>query len=97
VEGMTPERPQEVVVRPSEMISFARSGARKSEGMGCWRALQALAKRKADTIVPSWTSQRRPTAFTTLGAQAVAPSGIGVRFAQCDLRAQLRVAIRGRT
>ena len=53
---------------------------------------------KADvaTSVPSWTSHRRPTAFTALGAQGVAPGGNGARLAQCDLRAQLRVAIRGR-
>ena len=48
------------------------------------------------TGVPSWTSHRRPTAFTALGAQGVAPGGNGARLAQCDLRAQLRVAIRGR-
>ena len=53
---------------------------------------------KADvaTSVPSWTSHRRPIAFTALGAQGVAPGGNGARLAQCDLRAQLRVAIRGR-
>ena len=51
---------------------------------------------KADvaTSVPSWTSHRRPIAFTALGAQGVAPGGNGARLAQCDLRAQLRVAIR---
>ena len=48
------------------------------------------------TSAPSWTSHRRPTAFTALGAQGVAPGGNGARLAQCDLRAQLRVAIRGR-
>jgi hypothetical protein len=48
------------------------------------------------TSTPSWTSHRRPTAFTALGAQGVAPGGSGARLAQCDLRAQLRVAIRGR-
>jgi hypothetical protein len=48
------------------------------------------------TSVPSWTSHRRPTAFTALGAQGVAPGGNGARLAQCGLRAQLRVAIRGR-
>ena len=31
-----------------------------------------------------------------LGAQGVAPGGNGARLAQCGLRAQLRVAIRGR-
>ena len=36
------------------------------------------------------------TAFTAFGAQGVAPGGNGARLAQCDLRAQLRVAIRGR-
>ena len=46
------------------------------------------------TSAPSWTSHRRPTAFTALGAQGVAPGGNGARLAQCDLRAQLRVAIR---
>ena len=53
---------------------------------------------KADvaTSVPSWTSHRRPTAFTALGAQGVAPGGNGARLAQCDLHAQPRVAIRGR-
>ena len=45
---------------------------------------------------PSWTSHRRPTAFTALGAQGVALGGNGARLAQCDLCAQLRVAIRGR-
>ena len=51
---------------------------------------------KADvaTSVPSWTSYRRPIAFTALGAQGVAPGGNGARLAQCDFRAQLRVAIR---
>ena len=48
------------------------------------------------TSVPSWTSHRRPTAFTALGAQGVAPGGNGAQLAQCDLRAQLRVVIRGR-
>jgi len=48
------------------------------------------------TSAPSWTSHRRPTAFTALRAQGVAPGGSGARLAQCDLRAQLRVAIRGR-
>ena len=48
------------------------------------------------TSVPSWTSHRRPIAFTALGAQGVAPGGNGARLAQCGLRAQLRVAIRGR-
>ena len=48
------------------------------------------------TSAPSWTSHRRPTAFTALGAQGVAPGGNGARLAQCGLRAQLRVAIRGR-
>ena len=53
---------------------------------------------KADvaTSVPSWTSHRRPIAFAALGAQGVAPGGSGARLAQCDLRAQLRVSIRGR-
>ena len=45
---------------------------------------------------PSWTSHRRPTAFTALGAQGAALGGNGARLARCDLRAQLRVAIRGR-
>ena len=48
------------------------------------------------TNVPSWTSHRRPTAFTALGAQGVALGGNGARLARCDLRAQLRVANRGR-
>ena len=51
---------------------------------------------KADvaTSVPSWTSRPSPTAFTALGAQGIATGGTGARLAQCDLRAQLRVAIR---
>ena len=48
------------------------------------------------TSVPSWTSHRRPIAFTALGAQGVAPGGNGARLARCDLRTQLRVANRGR-
>ena len=48
------------------------------------------------TSVPSWTSHHRPIAFTALGAQSVAAGGNGARLAQCGLRAQLRVAIRGR-
>ena len=48
------------------------------------------------TSAPSWTSHRRPTAFTALGAQGVALGGNGARLARCDLRAQLRVANRGR-
>ena len=48
------------------------------------------------TSTPSWTSHRRPTAFTALGAQGVALGGNGARLARCDLRAQLRVANRGR-
>ena len=48
------------------------------------------------TNVPSWTSHRRPITFTALGAQGVALGGNGARLAQCGLRAQLRVAIRGR-
>ena len=53
---------------------------------------------KADvaTSVPSWTSHHRPIAFTALGAQSVAAGGNGARLARCGLRAQLRVAIRGR-
>ena len=58
------------------------------------RALSAVAD--VATSVPSWTSHRRPIAFTALGAQGVAPGGNGARLAQCGLRAQLRVAIRGR-
>ena len=34
------------------------------------------------TSVPSWTSHRRPTAFTALGAQGVAPGGNGARLAR---------------
>ena len=48
------------------------------------------------TSAPSWISHRRPTAFTALGAQGVALGGNGARLARCDLRAQLRVANRGR-
>ena len=48
------------------------------------------------TNVPSWTSHRRPTAFTALGAQGAALGRNGARLARCDLRAQLRVANRGR-
>ena len=48
------------------------------------------------TSAPSWTSHRRPTAFTALGAQGVVLGGNGARLARCDLRAQLRVANRGR-
>ena len=53
---------------------------------------------KADvaTSVPSWTSYRRPIAFTASGAHGVAPGGNGARLAQCGLSAQLRVAIRRR-
>ena len=51
---------------------------------------------KADvaTSVPSWTSHRRPTAFTAFGAPGVAPGGNGARLAQSDLHTQPRV--RGR-
>ena len=51
---------------------------------------------KADvaTSVPSWTSHRRPTAFTAFGAQGVAPGGNKARLAQSDLHTQPRVRVR---
>ena len=51
---------------------------------------------QAAPFLNAWTSHRRPIAFTALGAQGVAPGGNGARLAQRGLRAQLRVAIRGR-